>query len=278
MRSQHRYQSNSNPTTRSIRLRRRLDAELVRRGLAGGRDEAKRLIADGIVSVDGSSLVKPATLVADSSAIALVESRPKWASRGALKLQHALDTFDLDVADARALDVGASTGGFTDVLLSYGAASIVAVDVGYGQMVWRLSQDDRVTVFDRTNFRTVDPTALGGPFSVVVVDVSFISVTLLAPMLAAVSESGSHYVVLVKPQFEVGKGSVGRGGIVTDVDAHSDAISGVIAALGTNDLGAVALTSSPITGAKGNREFLLHARSGHPGALTSDDIDRTVSA
>ena len=164
------------------------------------------------------------------------------------------------------------------MLLSYGATSVVAVDVGYGQMVWRLSQDERVTVVDRTNFRTVDPASLGEPFSVIVVDVSFISVTLLAAMLAAVSEPGAHYVVLVKPQFEVGKGSVGRGGIVTDRDAHSDAIRGVVAALGKNDLGAVGLATSPITGAKGNHEFLLHARSAHPGTLSPDEIDRTVSA
>jgi 23S rRNA (cytidine1920-2'-O)/16S rRNA (cytidine1409-2'-O)-methyltransferase len=249
----------------------------VRRGLAGGRDDAKRLIADGIVSVDGSTLVKPASLVAEGAAIALVEARPQWASRGALKLEHALGIFDIDVTGARALDVGASTGGFTDVLLTHGAATVVAVDVGYGQMVWRLSQDDRVTVLDRTNFRTVDPESLGGPFSVVVVDVSFISVTLLASMLAAVSEPGAHYVVLVKPQFEVGKDSVGRGGIVTDVSAQSGAIQRVVAALGDNGLGTIALTTSPITGAKGNREFLLHARHGLSTAIDATSIERTVA-
>jgi len=258
-------------------LRRRLDAELVRRGIAGGRDEAKRLISGGSVAVDGSTLVKPSTLVAESAAITLTTEEPQWASRGALKLAQAFTAFQLDPAGVRALDVGASTGGFTDVLLAAGAATVTAVDVGYGQMVWRLSQDPRVTVVDRTNFRTISPTSLGDPFDMIVVDVSFISVRLLASQLAAVGRDEADYVVLVKPQFEVGKERVGRGGIVVDPASHADAIRGVADALDQHDLGAVGLTNSPITGAKGNHEFLLHARRGLAPALDDASIEREVA-
>jgi 23S rRNA (cytidine1920-2'-O)/16S rRNA (cytidine1409-2'-O)-methyltransferase len=250
---------------------------MVRRGIAGGRDEAKRLIGTGSVTVDGSSMVKASTLVADSAAISLAADEPSWASRGALKLEHAIGVFDLDPKGVVALDVGASTGGFTDVLLEAGAASVTCVDVGYGQMVWRLSQDRRVTVVDRTNFRTVDPDSLGGPFGLVVMDVSFISVRLLTSQLAAVGTSDADYVVLVKPQFEVGRDGIGRGGIVTDPLAHAAAVRDVAAALAGDGIGAVDLVGSPITGSKGNQEFLLHARLGRPLGLTEDKIAEVTS-
>jgi len=250
---------------------------LVRRGIARGRDEAKRLIGAGSVTVDGSSLVKATTMVADSAAIALTGDQPRWASRGALKLVHALGAFGLDPSGLATLDVGASTGGFTDVLLEAGAAAVACVDVGYGQMVWRLSQDPRVTVIDRTNFRTVDPASLGGPFTLVVMDVSFISVRLLTSQLAAVGADDADYVVLVKPQFEVGRDNVGRGGIVTDAGAQADAVRDVAAALEGDSIGAVDLVGSPITGAKGNREFLLHARRGAPHRLTDKKITEVTS-
>ena len=244
----------------------------MRRGIAGGRDEAKRLIAAGSVMVDGSSMVKPSTLVADSSAISVAGDEARWASRGALKLSHALGEFGLDPTGVAALDVGASTGGFTDVLLDGGAASVACVDVGYGQMVWRLAQDERVTVIDRTNFRTVDPTSLGGTFNLVVMDVSFISVRLLTSQLAAVGADDADYVVLVKPQFEVGRDGVGRGGIVTDPAAHADAVRTVATALAGDEIGTVDVANSPITGSKGNHEFLLHGRLGSPFELTETRI------
>ncbi len=258
-------------------LRRRLDAELVRRGIVSGRDEAKRLIGDGSVAVDGSTLVKPSTLVAESTAITLATEDPRWASRGGPKLAHAMTAFDIDPMGRRALDVGASTGGFTDVLLAGGVATVTAVDVGYGQMIWRLSQDPRVTVVDRTNFRTIDPATLGEPFSIIVMDVSFISVRLLAAQLATVGADEADYVVLVKPQFEVGKNEVGRGGIVLDPVLHADAIRGVADALEEHGLGTVALTTSPITGSKGNREFLVHARRGSAASLDNAAIEQEVA-
>ena len=162
--------------------------------------------------VGGSSLVKASTLVGDSDAISVESDEARWASRGGIKLEHALDVFDIDVTGARALDVGASTGGFTDVLLAHGAAHITALDVGYGQLLWRLRDDTRVEVLDRVNFRTIQHDLLGDPFDVIVVDVSFISVGLLAGQLARVGKEAADYVVLVKPQFEAGREAVGRGG------------------------------------------------------------------
>ncbi len=163
------------------------------------------------------------------------------------------------------------------MLLARGAAEVTAVDVGYGQMVWRLRSDPRVTVLDRTNFRTVDPAILAPPFDVVVVDVSFISVSLLAAQLAAVGRDGSDYVVLVKPQFEAGRSRVGRGGIVSNPIDHATAVKTVARALAAEHIGPVGLAPSPIAGAKGNREFLLHAVAGAPGRLTDDDVTTAVA-
>lgn len=244
--------------------RRRLDAELVRRGVASTRTEAQRLIDGGGVMVSGRPSARAATLVSDAEAIELVVE-DHWASRAGGKLAGALDTFALDVTGTRALDVGASTGGFTDVLLRRGVASVVAVDVGYGQMIWRLRTDPRVTVVDRTNFRLADVVALGAPFDVVVVDVSFISVRLLAGQLAASGRPGTEYVVLVKPQFEVGRDLLARGGIVRDPDARRRAIVDVIATLGDAGIGCLAAVPAAVVGSHGNQEYLLHLRHGSAG-------------
>lgn len=267
----------SKPTRGTI-LRRRLDAELVRRGLATGRDQAKRLIESGGVLVDGAPGAKPATLVAAGDPIVLLDPEPAWASRGGQKLDAAIDAFGVDVSGARALDVGASTGGFTDVLLTRGAAAVTSLDVGYGQMVWRLVQDPRVTVVDRTNFRTIDVADLEPPFDIVVVDVSFISVALLTSNLAAAGADGTRYLVLVKPQFEVGRESVGTGGIVSDAAARHDAIERVASALDDDGIGATGLMESPITGAKGNVEFLLAASHGADRTVDEGVIAGVVGA
>ena len=249
--------------------RRRLDAELVRRGLVASRTEAQRLIAVGGVLVSGKPSARPATLVAAADPIEITES-DRWASRAGGKLAAALDAFTVVVEGRRALDVGASTGGFTDVLLANGAASVTAVDVGYGQLVWRLRTDPRVMVHDRTNFRTADVAALGAPFDLVVIDVSFISVTLLAAGLAQAGREGTDYVVLIKPQFEVGRDAVGPGGIVRDPAAHRGAIGVVTAALAAEGVAPRALIPSPVRGAKGNLEFLLDAVLGaEPRDLTA---------
>jgi 23S rRNA (cytidine1920-2'-O)/16S rRNA (cytidine1409-2'-O)-methyltransferase len=252
-------------------LRRRLDSELVRRGLADTRTSAHAAIVSGRVVVSGRPTAKPATLVAPDEPIELATAESDWASRGGIKLAAALDEFGVLPEGLNALDVGASTGGFTDVLVSRGAARVVALDVGYGQLLWRLRTHPAVVVVDRTNFRTADPSSLGGPFDLVVMDVSFIGAGVLAPMLARAGRPGTDYVVLVKPQFEVGPKRVGRGGIVRDPAAHRDAVRSVAIALSAAGIGVLQAAPSPIAGAKGNREFLVHGRLGAPG-LDPDQI------
>ena len=226
--------------------------------------------------VGGVPEPRAATLVDEQTPVTVSTAGPQWASRGGRKLAGALQAFEVAVAGRRCLDVGASTGGFTDVLLASGAASVTAVDVGYGQMEWRLRSDPRVTVRDRTNFRLADPAALGAPFDLVVADVSFISLRLLAPNLAACGRAGTEYVVLVKPQFEVGRGQVSRGGLVTDPQLHRAALQGVVAALAAAGLGARRACASPITGATGNREFFLDAVHDAPLVLEAGSLDEVV--
>ncbi len=249
----------------------------MRRGLLASRTAARRAIEESRVRVAGVAEPRAASLVAPSTAITLAEPERAWASRGGGKLAAGLDAFGIDLAGRRCLDVGASTGGFTDVLLAGGAAAVTALDVGYGQLVWRLRQDPRVEVVDRTNFRHADLASLGAPFDVVVVDVSFISVGLLAGQLAGAGHPDTDYVVLVKPQFEVGKGQVGKGGIVTDPALHRATIESVAAGLDGAGLGARDVIASPIRGAKGNVEFLLHLRPG-PSAPLSARLAEVTSA
>ena len=213
----------------------------------------------------GRPTPKPATLVAADEPIQ-IDAGDSWASRAGDKLAAALDRFGIDPTDRRALDVGASTGGFTDVLLERGAALVVALDVGYGQLLTRLATDERVEVVDRTNFRTIDPGEIGAPFGIVTMDVSFISVASLAKNLKECGTDSTDYVVLVKPQFEVGRHRVGRGGIVRDPEDHRDALATVIRALAGVGIAPIGAMASPILGSKGNREFLVHGRIGVPEA------------
>jgi len=251
---------------------------LVRRGLFSTRSGAQRAIAEGRVLIGGLPASRAATLVDEQAALSLAREGPHWASRGGTKLAAALQAFSLDPAGRRCLDVGASTGGFTDVLLTRGAALVAALDVGYGQLDWRLRSDSRVEVFDRTNFRTADPSALGAPFDLVTVDVSFISVRLLAVNLAACGRPGTDYVVLVKPQFEVGREQVGRGGLVTDPARWAAAVDGVARGVAAVGIGALGVCASPIRGATGNREFFLHGRRGAGSTIAQPSIEAVVSA
>lgn len=228
--------------------------------------------------VPGVPTPRAATLVDPQADLSIREDGPQWASRGGLKLAGALAVFAVAAEGRRCLDVGASTGGFTDVLLAKGAAAVVAVDVGYGQLDWRLRSDPRVTVRDRVNFRLADPTSLGAPFDLVVADVSFISLRLLAPNLAACGRGGTEYVVLVKPQFEVGREQVGRGGLVIDPALHRAALEGVAGAFAAAGLGVAAVCASPITGATGNREFFIHGVWGAAGSLAPESLDEVVLA
>lgn len=267
--------------------RARLDAELVRRGLARSREQARTLIADGLVKVNGVVAAKPATNVAKDTPVLVVEQAgDDWASRGAHKLLGALAEFEphgVSVDGRRCLDAGASTGGFTDVLLRRGARDVVAVDVGYGQLIWRLQNDPRVDVHDRTNVRHLGASDIGGQVDVVVGDLSFISLGLVLPALAACTRPGGDLLPMVKPQFEVGKDRVGAGGVVRDPQQRADAVLAV--ARTARDLGLVTrgVVASPLPGPSGNVEYFLWLRkereaardddvSGHPDRVE----DRTV--
>ena len=218
--------------------RARLDAELVRRGLARSRDHASQLIAQGRVRVSGAPATKPATAVTTDVAIVITTDdpdTPEYVSRGGHKLAGALAVFEpagLVVAGRRCLDAGASTGGFTDVLLRHGAAQVVAVDVGYGQLAWSLRQDPRVDVHDRTNVRNLEPADIGGEVDLVVGDLSFISLRLVLAALVGVTREEGDLALMVKPQFEVGQERVGKGGVVRDPDLRAEAVVAVATADG----------------------------------------------
>ena len=232
----------------------------MRRGVARSRAHAAEIIAGADLRVAGVIEPKASTLVDAGTAIEVAGPPPRFVGRGGLKLDAALERFGIDVAGRRALDAGASTGGFTDCLLQRGVGSVLAVDVGYGQLDDRIGGDPRVTVMDRTNIRHLDPTATGGTFDLVVGDLSFISLCTVAPALAGLASSGADLVMLVKPQFEVGKDHVGKGGIVTDASRRRLAVERVAECFAEHRLTPRAVVESPITGAKGNVEFLLWAR------------------
>jgi 23S rRNA (cytidine1920-2'-O)/16S rRNA (cytidine1409-2'-O)-methyltransferase len=241
-------------------MRSRLDLEMARRGLAESRESAQRLIMAGRVRVDSRPAAKPDLKVDDGSHIAVIGAASEYASRGGYKLAAALDRFPIAVSGRNALDVGASTGGFTDVLLQRGAAHVIALDVGYGQLADRLRRDARVTVRDRTNIRRVAPASLAYRPDLVVIDASFISLKLVLPAVIEIVAAPANMVALVKPQFEVGKGMVGKGGIVRDENLRVQALAGVLAFATSIGLEPGATIESPITGAAGNHEFLAHFR------------------
>ena len=260
-------------------VRSRLDAELVRRGLARSREQAAELIAAGRVSVAGQAAAKPATQVSRDAPVtvsASADGDPEYVSRGGHKLAGALAAFcGLAVAGRRCLDAGASTGGFTDVLLRAGAAHVVAVDVGYGQLAWRLRTDPRVTVLDRVNVRALEPSAVAPPPEVVVADLSFISLTLVLPALVACAAPDADFALMVKPQFEVGKGRVGAGGVVRDPADRAGAVRGVCDAAAALGLGVRGVTASPLPGPAGNVEYFVWLRRGAP-PLLEDDLRRAI--
>jgi 23S rRNA (cytidine1920-2'-O)/16S rRNA (cytidine1409-2'-O)-methyltransferase len=243
-------------------MRSRLDLEMTRRGLADSRESAQRLIMAGRVRVNSRPAEKSDLKVDETAGIEVIRSAIDYASRGGYKLAAALDRFPIVVSGRNALDVGASTGGFTDVLLQRGAARVIALDVGYGQLVDRLRRDPRVIVMDRTNIRHVEPADLPFRPDLIVIDASFISLRLVLPAAAALAAIPAEIVALVKPQFEVGKGRVGKGGVVRDDDLRAQALDGVVAFAQSIGLEARATIESPITGAAGNREFLLYLKSG----------------
>ncbi|MFY9262016.1 MAG: TlyA family RNA methyltransferase [Actinomycetaceae bacterium] len=249
----------------------RIDAELVRRGLARSRAEATELIHAGKVLLDKNVVTKPSRQMDPAQAIVITETnRDNYASRGAYKLIGALDylgDFGPTIKGVRALDAGASTGGFTDVLLRRGAQSVVAVDVGYGQLAWRLREDPRVTVLERTNVRNLQPEMVAPTPQLVVGDLSFISLTLVLPALVECAAPDAEFLLMVKPQFEIGKERLGSGGVVRDLADHVETVAKVADCARSLGLGIQAVAPSPLPGPAGNVEYFLYMKRGAEDAL-----------
>ncbi|MDG3012883.1 TlyA family RNA methyltransferase [Rhodococcus sp. D2-41] len=261
--------------------RARADAELVRRGLARSREHAVELINAGRVKSAGTVIAKPATAIESGAPLNVVaeQNEVNWASRGAHKLLGALEAFTpggLVVSGRRCLDAGASTGGFTDVLLSKGAREVVAVDVGYGQLIWRLQSDPRVQVHDRTNVRSIDAETIGGTVELVVGDLSFISLELVLPALANCAGPDTDLLPMVKPQFEVGKDRVGAGGVVRDPGLRAEAVHAV--ALEAERLGmwTAGVVASPLPGPSGNVEYFLWLRTSTDAPRPQESLEDMV--
>ncbi|OBJ72601.1 TlyA family RNA methyltransferase [Mycobacterium sp. 1274756.6] len=257
--------------------RSRVDVELVRRGLARSRQQAAELISAGKVSIDGMPAVKAATAVDLTAQLTIATDGERgWVSRGAHKLIGALDAFAIDVNGKRCLDAGASTGGFTEVLLDRGAREVVAVDVGYGQLAWPLRSDARVTVLERTNVRNLTAEQTGGAVDLVVADLSFISLATVLPALIACAAPDADIVPMVKPQFEVGKGQVGAGGVVHAPEQRAEAVLAVAGHAQQRGWHTVGVTASPLPGPSGNVEYFLRLRARTDRPLAGADLAAAV--
>lgn len=261
--------------------RRRLDAELVRRKIARSREQAVDMIKTGRVSVGGFPATKPASVVEPEASIRVEEAGEDWASRGAHKLLGALQTFEsggLNVEGRRVLDAGASTGGFTDVLLRRGAREVVAVDVGYGQLIWRLQNDDRVLVVDRTNVRTLTPEQTGGICDLMVGDLSFISLKLTLPAIVGCMSDGADLLPMIKPQFEVGKDRLGHGGVVRSPQLRMEVIREVAGFALTLGLSCRGVVASPLPGPSGNVEYFLWlVKDGGSRPFDAESLDAMIA-
>jgi 23S rRNA (cytidine1920-2'-O)/16S rRNA (cytidine1409-2'-O)-methyltransferase len=262
----------SSARTRKVRA----DTLLVERGLAESRTRAQAIIMAGLVRSGEARIDKPGALVPDDAPIAVTGKPHPWVSRGGVKLTHALDRFAIDPTGLTCLDIGASTGGFTDVLLRRGAARIYAVDVGHGQLAWTLRQDPRVVVLERTNARYLTPDQVPDPVDLIACDASFIGLETVLPAPLALAAPGAHLLALIKPQFEVGRGRVGKGGVVRDPALHREVcvrIAGWLDGLpGWTVLG---LVDSPILGPEGNKEFLIAGRR-KVGGVSLDNLAATM--
>ena len=240
--------------------RQRLDLLLLERGLVDSREEGRRRILAGDVLVNDQAVTKAGSAI-DARAAIRLKARSRYVSRGGFKLEKALSEFAVDVNGKTALDVGASTGGFTDCLLAHGAARVIAVDVGYGQLDWKLRKDPRVTVLEKTNIRYLEPDALPGRAELASIDVSFISLKLVLPRLKLLLSPRHEVIALIKPQFEVGKGKVGKGGVVRSSQEHERVIAAMTTAAIEQGYHVVGVIESPLLGPKGNKEFLMYLRA-----------------
>ncbi len=257
-------------------MRSRLDTELVRRGLARSREQAQELIESGQIKVSGIKVLKVASQVDENSAIELTANISEYVSRGAHKLLGALNEFkELQVEGRICLDAGASTGGFTEVLLERGARQVMAVDVGYGQIAWKLRQDERVKIFDRTNIRGIDQNLLGTKVDLIVADLSFISLKTVLPALQQVANAECDYLLMVKPQFEVGRERLGAGGVVRDPSLRKEAILEVAERAYQLGLGIRGVVASPLPGPSGNVEYFLWLHNGGE-PITPELVDEAI--
>lgn len=238
--------------------KKRLDVLVVEKGLAKSRDAARKMIMAGDILVNEQPTDKPGTSVSETAAIISRKPDMPYVSRGGVKLSHGLSELKLDVSAMVCLDVGASTGGFTDCLLQSGASHVYAIDVGYGQLDWKLRRDSRVTVIERTNIRYVTPETLPVGFDLITIDVSFISLKIVVPVVKQFLKPDGRILALIKPQFEVGKNQVGKGGVVKDPRLHENIIDALSAYFKDLSLVPKAVLPSPVLGPKGNREFLIH--------------------
>jgi len=260
-----------------VTRRARVDAELVRRGLARSRQQAAELIGAGRVTIDGMPAAKPATAIAVSATLTVENDDERtWVSRGAHKLIGALDAFGLPVDNLRCLDAGASTGGFTEVLVDRGAREVVAADVGYGQLAWSLRNDPRVIVLERTNVRDLTAAAIGGPVDLVVADLSFISLATVLPALTSCAAPDADIVPMVKPQFEVGKDRVGAGGVVSDPNLRAAAVLAVAHRAAELRWQTVGVTASPLPGPSGNVEYFVRLRASAESPLQGERLEQAV--
>ena len=261
--------------------KKRVDVALVERGLASSREKAQALVMSGVVYIGENKVTKASVTVSEEDELIVRQSGTGYVSRGALKLEKGLKVFDVDAKGVVAMDLGASTGGFTDVLLQNGAAHVYAIDVGYGQLDWKLRNDPRVTVMERTNARYLKAEDLALRPTLGVMDVSFISITKILPAAAEIMGEDGAFISLIKPQFEAGRDRVGKKGVVRDAQVHKDVIREVLSFI-ENEMGwaAQALSFSPITGPEGNIEFLVHilpkSRATHQ--VTQEEVDQVVAA
>jgi 23S rRNA (cytidine1920-2'-O)/16S rRNA (cytidine1409-2'-O)-methyltransferase len=246
-----------------LSVKRRADQLVAERGLAESRARAQALILAGLVFAGGRRVDKPGEMLTADAEIEIKGRDHPWVSRGGIKLAHALDHFAIDPKGSTALDIGASTGGFTDVLLSHGARRVYAVDVGHGQLAWKLRRDDRVVVRERTNARFLGPEHVPEPIDIISCDASFIGLATVLPAALALAAERAQLVALVKPQFEAGPSDVGKGGVVRDPAVHQRVCERVAAWVGSRaEWAVIGIIESPILGPQGNREFLLYARRG----------------
>ena len=258
-------------------MKTRLDAELVRRGLVKSRESALELIDEKLVLVSGIPASKAATQVDAQTSITLKETKEQYVSRGGFKLEGAIQAFpQIQIKEQVVLDAGASTGGFTDVLLKNGAKKVFAVDVGYGQLAWELQNDPRVKIFDRVNIRNLTIQQLGEEVDLVVADLSFISLKLVIPALISVSKSDADYLLMVKPQFEVGKDKLGSGGVVREIALRKSAVLEVAQVAYDLGIGCLGVVASSLPGPAGNVEYFLWLKANAP-AILEVDLDRAIS-